>query len=255
MNVRKLSENWKRIEQRVGEAASRARRDPKSVTIVAVTKTASVEIVQALVDLGVRDLGENRVQEFARRAALLKEWLDQRSASAATTAVRPRWHMIGHLQRNKVKALLPWVDVIQTVDSLRLAEEIDAQAGKIGRVIPILLEVNASGESNKTGVAVAAAIHLAEQIRTLRQLDLRGLMAMGPLSDDRERVRQAFGRVRELFDEIVGERVAGPQFRELSMGMSADFEIGIELGATCVRIGSALFEGMELPAEPAVTES
>lgn len=254
MNVRKLSENWKRIEQRVGEAASRARREPKGVTIVAVTKTASLELVQALVDLGVRDLGENRVQEFARRAALIKEWLDQRDVSAGTTAARPRWHMIGHVQRNKVKALLPWADMIQTVDSLRLAEEIDAQAGKIGRVVPILMEVNATGETNKSGVAVAAAIHLAEQIRTLRQLELRGLMAMGPLTDDRERVRQVFGRVRELFDEIVGERVAGPQFRELSMGMSADFEIGIEFGATCVRIGSALFEGIELPSEPVSTD-
>ena len=162
--------------------------------------------------------------------------------------------MVGHLQRNKVKAVLPWIDMIHSVDSLRLAEEIDTQAGKLDREIPILLEVNAADEPGKKGVAVAAALHLAEQIVSLPQLEVRGLMAMAPLTEDTEVVRRVFHRVREVFEEIVSERVCGPAFRELSLGMSRDFELGIEAGATHVRIGSALFEGIPLGAEPVPAE-
>jgi len=161
------------------------------------------------------------------------------------------WHMVGHLQRNKVKALLPWVDMIHSVDSLRLAEEIDAQAARIDRRIPVLLEVNSSGEGSKQGVAVAATTHLAEQLASLEHIELRGLMTMAPLSDDVRVVRHAFERVREVFEEIVLERTCGPRFCELSMGMTHDFEHAIEFGATYVRIGTALFEGIELAPQPA----
>ncbi len=162
--------------------------------------------------------------------------------------------MVGHLQRNKVKAVLPWVDMIHSLDSLRLAEEIDAQSAKLGRKIPVLLEVNAADEPNKYGVAVAAITHLAEQISSLEHIDLRGLMAMAPLTDDESRIRYIFGRVRELLEEIVAERTCGPQFGELSIGMSNDFEYGIEAGATYVRIGTALLRGIELAPEPLQTE-
>jgi len=157
--------------------------------------------------------------------------------------------MIGHLQRNKVKDVLPWVEMIHSVDSLRLAEEIDAQSAKLERRTPILLQVNAGGESTKSGVAVAATTHLVEQIHSLRHIELRGLMSMAPLTEDASRIRHTFQRVRELFDEVVGERQCGPVFNELSLGMTNDFEQAIEFGATMVRIGSALFEGIELPAE------
>jgi len=154
--------------------------------------------------------------------------------------------LIGHLQRNKVKQVLPWVSMIHSVDSLRLAEEIDASAAKLERRMPILLEVNAADDPNKYGVAVAAALHLAEQLESLKHLEVRGLMAMAPLTEDERVTRRTFERTRELFDEIVAERVTGPAFKELSLGMSSDFEHAIEFGATMVRIGSALFEGIEL---------
>ena len=251
---RKLAENFKRIERRIAEACARADRDPSSVKLVTVTKSAGLDVIRALVELGVADLGESRVQALTRRAAMVKEWLSRRSRALDSALSPPRWHMIGHLQRNKVRALLPWIDLIHSVDSLRLAEEIDFQAGKLGLRMPILLEVNAADEVSKHGVAVAATTHLAEQVCSLKNIELRGLMAMGPLTDDESMIRHTFHRVRELFDEIVGERLAGPAFTELSIGMSNDFECAIEVGATYVRIGTALFEGIQLAPEPTSVE-
>ena len=249
---RKLTENLKRITGRIHEACSRADRDPSGVTIVAVTKNATLDVIRTLVDMGVADLGENRVQELTKRAAAVNEWLSRRTRNVSSGAkARPNWHMVGRLQRNKVKALLPWADMIHSVDSLRLAEEIDAQAAKIGRSVSILLEINVSDEPAKGGVAVAAATHLAEQITTLPHIQLRGLMAMAPLTDNESVIRGVFERVRELFDEVVSERTCGPAFKELSLGMSNDFEHAIEFGATHVRIGSALLKGIELSPEPA----
>lgn len=252
---RRLSENWKRIEQRIQRACDRAGRDPSLVKLVAVTKYASLDVIRTMVDVGYTDLGESRVQELTKRAAAINEWLGRRTRAANAGALpRPHWHMIGHLQRNKVRAVLPWIDLIHSVDSLRLAEEIDAQSAKLGRVMPILLEVNAADERTKHGVAVAATTHLAEQINSLPHIELRGLMAMAPLTDDESLIRYMFGRVRELFDEIVAEGICGPQFKELSLGMSNDFECGIEFGATYVRIGTALFEGIDLAHAPIPAE-
>ncbi len=246
---RKLSENWKRVEQRIADACHRANRSPQSVKLVAITKYASLDVIHTMVDLGFTDLGESRVQELTKRAAAVNEWLGRRARDIAAGAKpRPRWHMVGHLQRNKVKAVIPWIDLIHSVDSLRLAEEIDAQSKKLGRVTAVLLQVNAGDEQQKSGVAVAAATHLAEQVASLQHIELRGLMAMAPLTDDESQIRYVFGRTRELFEEIVGERICGPEFKELSLGMSQDFECGIEAGATYVRIGTALFEGIELAA-------
>lgn len=252
---RKLIDNWKRVEQRIHDACHHAQRKPSSVTLVAVTKSATLDIIRLLADIGLPDLGENRVQELIRRAAMMKEWLGRRTHDPATPArSAPRWHMVGHLQRNKVRPLLPWVDMVHSVDSLRLAEEIDLEAGKLDRKMPVLLEVNAAGDPAKSGIAVAAATHLAEQIHSLKHIDLRGLMAMAPLTDDEAVIRHTFQRVRELFDEIVTDRTCEPSFGELSLGMSNDFEHGIEFGATYVRIGSALFEGIELAPQPEPVE-
>lgn len=245
----KLADNLKRVQQRIGAACIRSRRSPESVRLIAVTKTAPLDMVRMLIDLGVQDFGENRAAELIRRAALMRE--SDSDVVEGQTSGTVSWHMIGHLQRNKVRMLLPWVTVIQSVDSLRLAEELDLHAQKIGRVIPILLEVNAGAESSKQGVAVAATTHLAEQIATLRNLELRGLMSMAPLTRDESVIRQAFDRTRELFEEIVSLRTCGTPFRELSMGMSNDFELGIAAGATMVRIGSLLFEGIELAPQAA----
>lgn len=251
---RRLSENLKRTQERIEQACRRAKRDPGEVTLIAVTKYAGVEIIRMLLDLGVRDLGENRVQELTHRAAMVHESLGRRALASEGPLPPPRWHMIGHLQRNKVRALLPWVEMIHSVDSLRLAEELDAESAKLERKAPILLEINASGEAGKEGVAVAASAHLLEQLSSLKHLELRGLMAMAPLTDDAVVIRNTFERVRELFEEIVGEKVCGPRFRDLSMGMSNDFEHAVEFGATYVRIGSALFEGIELAPQPASAE-
>lgn len=255
---RKLTDNIKRVQQRIEDACQRADRDPSKVTLIAVTKSVGLDIMRNLLDLGIRDLGENRVQELAKRAAMIQEGLNRRTRDHGLPAIaRPRWHMIGHLQRNKVKPLLPWVELIHSVDSLRLAEEIDLQAARIERRIPILVEVNASGESTKQGVAVAATTHLVEQLNTLDHLEVHGLMAMAPMTDDEAVIRNTFERVRELFDEVIDERACGPHFKELSLGMSNDFEYGIEFGATMIRIGSALYDGIEMtyqPAEPAQAE-
>ena len=252
---RRLSENLKRTQERIEQACRRAKRDPGEVTLIAVTKYAGLEIIRMLLDLGVRDLGESRVQELTHRAAMVHESLGRRPlASEGPPPTPPRWHMIGHLQRNKVRALLPWVEMIHSLDSLRLAEELDAESARLERKAPILLEINASGEAGKEGGAVAAATHLVEQLSSLKHLELRGLMAMAPLTDDAVVIRNTFERVRELFEEIVGEKVCGPQFRDLSMGMSNDFEHAVEFGATYVRVGSALFEGIELAPQPAFAE-
>lgn len=252
---RKISDNVKRIQHRIEDACQRANRDPANVKLVAVTKSVGLDMIRNLLELGLRDLGENRVQELSNRAAMIQEGLNRRTRDHGLPAVvRPRWHMVGHLQRNKVKALLPWVEMIHSVDSLRLAEEIDMQAAKINKVIPILIEVNVCEEERKYGVAVAATTHLVEQLKTLPNLEVHGLMAMGPLSDDESKIRHKLERARELFDEVIAERVGGPDFKELSLGMSNDFEHAIEFGATFVRIGTALFEGFETNApttEPA----
>ncbi len=239
-----LAENLQRVEARIRAACERAGRPRSEVTLVAVTKYAEPELIQDLIELGVRDLGESRVQEFTRRAALIHEWLARRPKDEPPVSP-PRWHMIGHLQRNKVKSLLPWVDVIHSVDTLRLAEEINTNGAKLGRVVDVMIEVHASEEATKQGIAVPAVTHFAAEIAGLSHLRVCGLMTMAPLTDDADQIRQVFERVRELFDEVAGERLCGPAFRCLSMGMSHDFEHAIGAGATHVRIGSALFEGIE----------
>jgi len=156
---------------------------------------------------------------------------------------RIRWHMIGHLQRNKVKALLPHVTLVHSVDSLRLAEEIETQSTKLGKRTPVLLQINASEEEQKSGVAVGAAVHLAEQIQTMAHLQLVGLMTMAALDADADAARRTFARVREIFEELRWHKIGGAGLRHLSMGMSNDFEQAILEGATLVRIGTALFGG------------
>jgi pyridoxal phosphate enzyme (YggS family) len=154
-----------------------------------------------------------------------------------------RWHMIGHLQRNKVKSVLPLISLIHSVDSLRLAEELETQGIKAERRIPVLMQVNASEEAQKHGVAVGASVHLAEQIDSMPHLQLMGLMSMAPLTEDESVIRHCFARTREIFDEMKWHKIGGTSMKHLSMGMSHDFELAIAEGATMLRIGSALFGG------------
>ena len=240
-----LAEKLLEVQDRIASAAQKAKREPTEITLVAVTKTAAPEQVREILQLGIADLGESRVQVLTQRAAQLNEFLSRRVTHGGEGAYpeKIRWHMIGHLQRNKVKAVLPLVSLIHSVDSLRLAEELDAQAEKLGRKIALLLQVNASEEPSKFGVAVGAAVHLAEQIDSMPNLQLVGLMTMGPLETPEAKVRQAFARTREIFEEMRWHKIGGANLRHLSMGMSDDFELAIAEGSTMVRIGSALFGG------------
>jgi pyridoxal phosphate enzyme (YggS family) len=241
-----LAEKLEEVREKIAAAAAKAKREPSEVTLIAVTKTAAPEQIREVVQLGVTDLGESRVQVLTQRAAQMNEHLQRRmthGSAEGAAAPRVRWHMIGHLQRNKVKAVLPLVGLVHTIDSLRLAEEIDGQAAKLNRKMPVLMQVNAGEEPQKFGVAVGAAVHLAEQIDSMPNLQLLGLMTMAPLEAPEAKVRQAFSRTREIFEELRWHKIGGAALRHLSMGMSNDFEMAIAEGATMVRIGSLLFGG------------
>lgn len=249
---RKLADNLKRIRERVAEACLRARRDPAGVTIVAVTKEVEIDIARQALEAGIADLGESRAQQFSQRAAMLNEFVSRRAVlggGVERALPRPRWHMIGHLQRNKIKLVLPWADLIHSVDSLRLAEDISHHAEKSGREASILLEVNTSGEVSKFGVAVGAVSHMVEHLVKLPRLRLRGLMTMAPLDAKPHEIRLYFDRLRELLEELRGDGGVGPDCDQLSMGMSNDYPIAVEAGSTLVRLGHAMFEGL-IPTTP-----
>jgi PLP dependent protein len=240
-----LADKLQRVRDRIAAAASKAKRDASEITLVAVTKTAAPEQIREILQLGVADLGESRVQVLTQRAAQVNEFFSRRVAHGDQTGMptKLRWHMIGHLQRNKVKAILPLINMIQSVDSLRLAEEIETQAAKTGKRVPVMLQVNASEESSKFGVAVGACVHLAEQIDTMPHLQFAGLMTMGPLDATEAATRQVFARAKEIFEELRWEKIGGSSLRHLSMGMSGDFEAAIAEGSTMIRIGTLLFGG------------
>lgn len=250
-----LAEKLQEVRDRIAAACAKAKRDPAEVLLIAVTKTAGPEQIREILSLGIADLGESRVQQLAQRAGQVQEFLTRRQAFGdAGVPDKLRWHMIGHLQRNKVKQVLstPNLAMVHSVDSLRLAEEIDVAAAKLNKRVPILLQVNASEEPQKFGVAVGAAVHLAEQIDTMPNVQVAGLMAMAAYTDDAKAVRQTFTRTREIFEEMKWHKIGGAGLRHLSMGMSHDFETAIQEGATMVRIGSLLFGGK--PADEEQTE-
>ena len=235
----KIERNIRRIEENVQTACAKANRRAGEVSIVAVTKTVEFEPVAWLVDLGMTELGESRVQHLLTRSQELAEHLHRRRQQPAKAV---RWHMIGHLQRNKVKAVLDCSEMIHSVDSLRLAEEINARAEKLDRHVSVMLQINCSQEDQKFGIAVGAATHLGELVSTLSNIRLVGLMTMARLGDDAEAARPAFVRLRELYEEMRNDKIGGDDFRHLSMGMSQDYQVAVEEGATMLRIGTALFE-------------
>ena len=239
-----LAEKLDEVKDRIAAAAVKAKREPSEVTLIAVTKTAAPEQIREILTLGVTDLGESRVQVLTQRAGQINEFFRRMAQGEKGAApVQIRWHMIGHLQRNKIKPVLPIVTMVHSIDSLRLAEELDAQCAKVGRRLPVLLQINASEETQKYGVAVGASVHLAEQIDSMPNLQLTGLMAMGPLDESEEKIRAVFRRTREIFEEMKWHKMGGVHLRHLSMGMSHDFELAIAEGATMVRVGSLLFGG------------
>jgi hypothetical protein len=238
----KVSERIERIKDTINSACARNGREPSEVKLVVVTKSATFEAVKEVIQQGFTDLGENRVQQLKKISTQVDEFLSESTGNSALPE-KVNWHMIGHLQRNKVRQVLHITSLIHSVDTLRLAEEINTSAAKLKVCPKVLLQVNTSNEPQKYGVPVGAATHLAEQIETLPHLKLVGLMTMAPLTHNKDIVRACFVRARELFIEISGEKIVGQHFTELSMGMSSDYEIAIEEGATILRIGSAIFAG------------
>jgi pyridoxal phosphate enzyme (YggS family) len=236
----RIAERIKRVQASIAQACSRAGRDASELKLVIVTKSATIEEIRQVLELGFQDLGENHVQQLRKVWAQMAEPSHQGEWASLD---RIRWHMIGHLQRNKVRHVLAKVVLIHSVDTLRLAEEINNDAARLGIKSHILLQVNTSNEPQKYGVPVGAATHLAEQIETLPYVELDGLMTMAPLTLNKDVVRECFARAHELFTEMRGEKIVGPHFTELSMGMSSDYEVAIEEGATILRIGSAVFAG------------
>ncbi len=237
-----ISERIEKVKDTINSTCARLGRDPREVKLVIVTKSATIEAVKEVIRLGFTDLGENRVQQLKKVSAQVAEFFQGPDVDSAVPE-KVSWHMIGHLQRNKVCHVLPIAFLIHSVDTLRLAEEINASAAKLNLCPKVLLQVNTSKEPQKYGVPVGAATHLAEQIETLPNLKLVGLMTMAPLTHNKDVVRACFIRARELFVEMRGEKIVGRQFTDLSMGMSSDYEIAVEEGATILRIGSAIFAG------------
>ncbi|HAD19397.1 MAG TPA: YggS family pyridoxal phosphate-dependent enzyme [Lachnospiraceae bacterium] len=222
-----VTENLKDIQQRVADACRRAGRNPETVTLIAVSKTKPAEMLQEAYDAGVRDFGENKVQEMMQKEEILPADI--------------RWHMIGHLQRNKVKYLMGKTELIHSVDSLRLAEEISRLSVKNQICTDILIEVNIAGEESKFGTSRQEAFDLVRAAAQLPGIRIRGLMTVAPYTEHPENNRGYFRKIRELSVDIAAENIDNVHMDFLSMGMTGDFEIAIEEGATHVRVGTGIF--------------
>ena len=228
-----LADNLENIRLRIKAACDRCDREPNSVTLLAVTKTQPPEIVNAAAELGLLVFGENKVQEAKAKIPLCPDKL--------------RWHFIGHLQSNKCRDAVQLFQMIQSVDSLSLAREINKRAAEAAKTMPVLLEVNLAGEASKFGYQPPSLLAELNQINSLPRIEVQGLMTVPPWTPEAENSRLHFRRLRELKMEC--EQMLGAPLPHLSMGMSGDFEVAIEEGATMVRIGTALF-GQRAKAKP-----
>jgi pyridoxal phosphate enzyme (YggS family) len=239
-----LKKRLELVRQQVQKACQRCGRQPSAVTLVGVTKGVPPEIINEAIALGLTDLGENRVQE-ARAKQLV---LGSRFKASGTCLEPPasslqpvRWHLIGHLQRNKAKYAVELFDIIHSVDSRGLIEELDRHATRRAQAMETLIQVNVSGEATKSGCRPEETETLASAIRQSTHLSLTGLMAIAPFSDNPESVRPVFQQLRRVRDELASALSLHPAALSLSMGMSQDFEVAIEEGADIVRIGTAIF--------------
>jgi pyridoxal phosphate enzyme (YggS family) len=232
-----IAEHVAQVRERIRVAASRAGRDPEAITLMAVSKTFSPESIRGAYEAGVRVFGENRVQEFAGKAQALHD-LDQ-----------ARWHMIGHLQSNKAGKAAELFHAVDSVDSLKLAEKLNDAARAATRKLAALIEVNVGGEAAKSGVAPDSPEldRILEALPQLNHIDVRGFMTVPPYSEDPNAPRPYFRRLRELRDQIAARGLPAVGMDVLSMGMSHDFEVAIEEGSTCVRVGTAIFGGRSKP--------
>jgi PLP dependent protein len=231
MPVTDITQAIATVRDRIAAAARRSGRDPNEVALMAVTKTVQPEHIREAYEAGIRVFGENRVQEFAGKTEPLRNLRDA------------EWHMIGHLQTNKATKACELFSAIDSVDSLRLAEKLNATAAQLGKTLKLLIEVNVGGETAKTGVAPGSA-ELEELLAAaprLAHLKFIGLMTVPPFTEDPQLARPYFRRLRELRDEVAERPLPGVNMNVLSMGMSHDFEVAIEEGSMCVRVGTAIF--------------
>ncbi len=222
-----LEENLRQVQDRIATAAHRVGRNPADVQLVAVTKTVDIDSINRVLATGSRVLGENRVQELTAK-------YDQVDPGA-------EWHLIGHLQTKKVKAIIGKVKLIHSLDSLALAEELQRRAKDLGLVVKALVQVNVAAEATKYGVAMAEALTFISLLTAYPNLQICGLMTIAPLTGDPEEVRPFFRELRHLADRVIEQRLPGIEMLYLSMGMTNDFEVAVEEGANLVRIGSAIF--------------
>jgi len=226
-----ISENFADVRQRLAAAARRAGRSPDEIALMAVSKTVAPERIREAYDAGLRVFGENRVQEFAGKAGALVDLMGA------------EWHMIGHLQTNKVGKAAELFAAVDSIDSLKLAEKLNAAAENLGKKLVVLIEVNVGGEAAKTGIVPDSA-EIEEILRAaprLESLSFQGLMTVPPFTDDPQGARDHFRKLRELHDAIASRKLPAVGMDVLSMGMSHDFEVAIEEGSTCVRVGTAIF--------------
>jgi len=222
-----IAENLARVEERIEAAAARAGRSREEILLVAVTKTVDPARVNEAIDAGVKAIGENRVQEARGK------WPDLKPG--------PERHLIGRLQRNKAGRAVELFDLIESVDRAPLADAISRRAESAGKVVPVLLEVNVSGEASKAGAAPDQVRGLLEEVAPLPGIRVKGLMTIGPMTRDEPTIRRAFQSLRGIAENLAGAGISGVEMKWLSMGMSGDFEIAVEEGAHIVRIGSAIF--------------
>ena len=222
-----IADNIASIQERISKSALRAGRNPAEIRLVAVSKTVSAESIQEAIAAGVTILGENYVPEARNKIARIGKQVE--------------WHFIGHLQSNKAKYAVDLFSMIQSVDRLALAEELGQEANKRGKIVPVLIQVNISGEESKSGIDPQETLQLLERIAALQHLAVQGLMTMPPWFEDPEDARPYFSAMRKLREKLSREKIPGVALQELSMGMSGDFEVAIEEGATLVRIGTAIF--------------
>lgn len=222
-----LAYNLEKVKNKISITAQNAGKSEKEITLIAVSKTKPVSMLQEVYDLGVRDFGENKVQEIMEKYALLPSDI--------------RWHMIGHLQRNKVKYIIDKVSLIHSVDSLRLAEEIDKQAKKHQLIMPILIQVNIAEEESKFGLSSLEILEEIKKISRLSHIKVKGLMTVAPFVENGEDNRKYFKLIKQLSVDIMNENIDNVCMDIISMGMTGDYQTAIEEGSTMVRIGTAIF--------------
>jgi pyridoxal phosphate enzyme (YggS family) len=225
--VETIKNNLEIINEKIKKAALRANRNPQEIKLVAVTKTATIEQIKEAISAGVKIIGENKVQEAKEKYQILSDDIE--------------WHLVGHLQTNKVKYAIEIFDCIHSVDSIKLAQEIDKRSLQFGKTTNFLVEVNVSGEETKYGIKPEEVEPFLKEISEFSRIRVRGLMTIAPIAEDKEEVRPYFRKLRELSEEIKNKNIKNVKMDYLSMGMTEDFEVAIEEGANMVRIGRGIF--------------